>query len=124
MDNSGRDIRGLEDKGFFAALFDFSFTHFVTIKLIPVLYIIAMIGILFFALGFASRGFADGGVPALLGIVGGILFAFFGLLYARVILETLILLFRIESNTASLAHGGGARPGPPAPPPPMSPPTS
>lgn len=42
---SGQQSRSTEAKGFFGALFDFSFTHFVTPKIVKVVYILAMVGL-------------------------------------------------------------------------------
>ena len=67
-------------KGFFGALFDLSFTTFVTPMIIKVVYIIGLIGIGLGTLFFAVSGFLGGGSPGL-GIVTLVLSPLVGLLY-------------------------------------------
>jgi hypothetical protein len=104
------------DPGFFGALFDFSFKSFVTISIIKVLYVLALIGVVVGAVIFAITSITQGGggMGALLGIGGAILLLFFGTIYARVLLELIIVAFRIAENTSIMARGaaGPAGPGP------------
>ena len=67
-------------KGFFGALFDLSFTTFVTPMIIKVVYIIGLIGIGLGTLFFAVSGFLGGDSPGL-GIVTLVLSPLVGLLY-------------------------------------------
>lgn len=112
--------------GFFGALFDFSFTEFVTSKIITFIYALSVIGV---ALGYIVSvigGFAQGflaGVGAL--IVGGII-ALLILAYIRVALEFFMILFRIYENTRLMVnqgypHHNGAAPSPPPYQPPAQP---
>jgi hypothetical protein len=86
-------------KGFFGRLFDLSFTEFITPSIIKVIFIVgivlaALMSLLVFS-AFASQG---GGA-----IVAGIVFAplvfFVYVLFARVLSEVYLVLFRIEENT-------------------------
>jgi hypothetical protein len=86
-------------KGFFGRLFDLSFTEFVTPSIIKVIFIVgivlaALMSLLVFAT-FANQG---GGA-----IVAGNVFAplvfFVYVLFARVLSEVYLVLFRIEENT-------------------------
>jgi hypothetical protein len=90
--------------GFFSALFDFSFSTFVTTRIIKVLYILSIVlaGLaalgLFFSLAFQGVGGVIGGI-----IVAPLLFLFYVIL-ARVWMEIIIVLFRIAENTFEIAR--------------------
>ena len=111
-DTSGR-------KGFFAALFDLSFRHFVTGRVVSFLYVVSLIFAVLNAL------FSAGYISVLLGaflsavagssamgwIVGVILFLIsaplfllVSIVYVRVLLEIVVVLFRISDNTAETAR--------------------
>jgi hypothetical protein len=131
----------MEEKGFFGSLFDISFSSFITTKIIKVLYVLSLILIGLFALGFVVAAFSSSAGE---GIVVLVIFAPLGALlyaiYTRVVLEVLIAIFRImESNfelvrlqRAALADaapplppsgpGPAAAPLPPDPLPPSTPP--
>lgn len=153
------------EQGFFKSLFDFSFSSFVTPKLVRVLYILSLIGIALMyviiaiaifgsgSTGFDSETFettssnnAGWGVAWLL--VGGPILALIYAVFARVVYELMIVVFRIyetvcdELALLKQAHPEAAAaleaqtqqhtqqqpqaayqqpPGPPAPPPPGPP---
>ncbi len=105
----------LESKGFFAALFDFGFTSFITLKFIRVIYTVLVIaacivGLVVFA-GLANRG----GVGVLLGLIFGPLVTLLYLVFARIWMETIALFFRIGENTTVMAAAASSQL-PPAPP--------
>ncbi len=113
------------EQGFLASLFDISFSSLVTTKVIKVLYVLSMIIIGIFALVFVVAAFSNsvaGGIIVLLVIapLAGLLY----LIYVRVLLELVIVIFRIMETNVELvslqraAAGGGSAP----PPPPSSPP--
>lgn len=106
------------DDGFFSSLFDFSFTSFITTKLIKVLYVLALIAVGVWALALLIAGLSRGGAAAFFSIVGAVLGFFFGVIYVRVLLELIIVVFRVGENTATMARalGGQAWPGGGAPP--------
>lgn len=86
-------------KGFSTRIFDLSFSEFVTPSLIKVIFVIGIIGaglmsVLVFV-AFASQG--GGSVVA--GIVVAPLIFFVYVLFARVLSELYLILFRIEENT-------------------------
>jgi hypothetical protein len=89
-----------EAKGFFASLFDLSFSSLITTKIIKVLYVITLVLIGLAYVAFTISAFdADSGVGALVLFIFGPLIALFYIVYARVFLEIVIALFRImESN--------------------------
>jgi hypothetical protein len=83
--------------GFFSRLFDVSMKTFITPSLIKVLFILGLIAISIFTLILVVAGTqADGGI---IFILLAPLYWFFGVLYLRVILEVIVVLFRIEENT-------------------------
>jgi hypothetical protein len=101
-------------KGFFGALFDFSFKEFVTTKLIKILYVLGMIGIIIGSLGMIFGGISQGGSAAFMGLIGGLLFFLLAMIWLRVSLELIIVIFRINENVARIA--GQEAEQPPAPP--------
>ena len=112
-----------QEPGFFGSLFDLSFTSFVTTKIVKVLYVIAMVIIGLYALAFVVFGFTNGGVEGVLALIGAAVFSLFGLIYARVLLEFVVVVFRIGEHTATMARSLSAGTPPSAPQVPWSPPT-
>jgi len=94
-----------QGKGFFAALIDTSFSEMVTPKIIRVLFIIGLIGIALGALaGIASALFAvaNTGVTALFSIIAVPIGAIIGVIFLRVYMELIILLFNIYDRLKSI----------------------
>ena len=93
----------MEARGFFAALFDFSFSEFLTPKIIKILYGIGLVLAAIGALVFIGAGFHRGvGAGVIFLIVSPLIF----LLYAlgvRIYLEILIVLFRIAGWVEEIA---------------------
>lgn len=93
--------------GFFVALFDFSFTDFVASKIIKFLYglsiVLIGIGILTFVI-FSFGVSPVAGILMLL-IVGPLIFIL-GVIYTRVLLEIIIVIFRIAEHTAKIEEQG------------------
>lgn len=86
-------------KGFFAALFDTTFTEFVIPKIIRILYIIGIIAAGLAALVMIISGFAQStgaGIVAL--ILSPVIFLVL-VIGCRIYLEVIIVLFRIAENT-------------------------
>ncbi|MGH8898302.1 MAG: DUF4282 domain-containing protein [Egibacteraceae bacterium] len=96
------------EKGFLTALFDFSFRSFVTARIVSVLYILATIVLGIYALVIVGFSLTSGGPRALIGLVLAPLFFLLGMMYVRVLLEALVVLHRIEGNTARIASVGPA----------------
>jgi hypothetical protein len=94
----------MEGKGFFAALFDMSFSEFITIKLIKVLYMLAIVGAGIGALVIVGGGLAtaEGAGKLLYLILAPVLFIVY-VIGARVWLELIIVIFKIAENTTKLA---------------------
>ena len=79
----------------FAAIFDFKFQKFATIKIVTVVYVLGIIGALYAAYTMATAD-EEGGF-----IVGALFFAFL-VLILRVILEFIVVQFRTAENTSRL----------------------
>jgi hypothetical protein len=98
------------DPAFWAGLFDFSFTRFITLKFIRVIYIIlvAMIGLVGLLLFFVSlaSGHGVGGVFVAFSVVP--LVTLFWIILARLTLEGIVVIFRIGENTTRIAESIGA----------------
>ena len=98
------------DGGFFASLFDFSFRSFITTRIIQVLYVLAIIAAGFWAVALLVAGLSQGGATAFFALVGAIIGFFLAIIYIRVLLELVIVIFRIGEHTESMAQslaGGG-----------------
>jgi uncharacterized membrane protein YccF (DUF307 family) len=132
-----------DGKGFFGSLFDLSFSSFITIRLVKVLYILTLIllalAYVVIAVAIFSGGdqeatsiSLDGTVQtsdddgnAVLGVLWLVIFGpllmFFYVLFYRVIFELIVVVFRIFENTRDqlALTRGAAEPGgaPPEPPP-------
>lgn len=95
----------MEVKGFFGSLFDFSFTEFITPRIIKLLFVLAIIisGIAALVMFFA--GIVQGGAGALLAIILVPPVFLLYVIMARVWLELIIVMFRIAGNTDKLVEG-------------------
>jgi hypothetical protein len=115
-----------EAKGFFASLFDLSFSSLITTKIIKVLYVLTLATIGLAYLAFTISAFAADSTAGLFVLfIGGPIMALVYIVYARVFLEIVIALFRImESNLQIADRLSDRQPAPasPATPPPPSPP--
>jgi hypothetical protein len=125
---AGRPEEGgleVEDRGFFGGLFDVSFSSLITPKVIKFVYVLSMVLIGLFALFLVGAAFSNsvaGGIVVLL-IVAPLL-ALLYLIYVRVLLELVIVIFRIMESNSELvqlqrgqsAGGSTPPPSPPAPP--------
>jgi hypothetical protein len=103
----------VSNKGFFATLFDFSFTSFVTLKFLRVIYAIAVVAIGLATLVWMGIIGSQGGIFVLLALVAGPLAGLLYLISVRVTFEVIAVLFRIGENTAVLAGQSSAPPSPP-----------
>lgn len=90
------------EKGFFASLFDLSFSDFITIRLIKVLYILAIAGSVLGGLILIISGFANGFGTGILFLLLSPLVVILYILMARIWLELVIVVFRIAENTSQL----------------------
>ncbi len=95
----------MEQKGFFQSLFDFSFTAFVTSKMIKFLYGLSIAGAGLVSLFLIARGFnASPGGGVFMLFIGAPLYFLLSVLFSRVLLEIVIVIFRISENIAEIAQ--------------------
>jgi hypothetical protein len=93
----------MEEKGFFGKLFDLSFSEFITISIIKVLYVIAIILSAIWALVVLISGFTRGVGSAIAGIILAPIVFFISVLLARIWMEVIMVLFKIAENTGKMA---------------------
>ena len=86
-------------KGFFGRLFDLSFTEFVTPSIIKVIFIVGIVLAALMSLAVFAAFASQGGGAVVAGIVFAPLVFFVYVLFARVLSEVYLILFRIEENT-------------------------
>lgn len=94
----------MEQKGFFATLFDLSFSQFITTRIIKVLFVIAIILSGIAALALLIGGIAGGGGGAFLSIIVAPILFLLCVLMARIWLELILILFRISDNIDKLVE--------------------
>lgn len=105
---------GTASGGFFGALFDMSFTKYITITWAKVIYILWLIGVgltwLFGSYGFGSisgantyRGEFDG-AAFLFALIVGIVPALLQVIAGRMLLEFVVAIIRTEMNTRALVE--------------------
>jgi hypothetical protein len=87
----------------FSAIFDFSFTEFISIDLIRVLYVFAFIVAGLAMVGTIFAGFANSIWWGLGSIIMAPVVFFIIIFIARIGLEILVVLFRIAENTRETA---------------------
>ena len=97
-------------KGFFASLFDTSFSSLITPRIIKVLYVIILVVIGLFTLFGIISGIANGGGSAVAAIIIVPILALLYVIFARVYLEIIIVLFKIGDNTAQMVKLAGGTP--------------
>ena len=92
-----------EDTSFFQALFDLSFSTFITLKFIKTIYIIGLILGALVQLGFAFSGASNGGQLGLR-LFGAVIGWFIWTVIFRVWLEIIAAVFRIAENTSLMVR--------------------
>ena len=105
-------------RGFMSSLFDFSFTSFVTTKIIKVLYVLITILVVLSWLGYSVIAFqASAALGALVFVVIGPLFGLIVLAFWRLVLESFVVVFRIAEDLRAVRERGDRAsrlcPGPP-----------
>ncbi|MFB3923172.1 MAG: DUF4282 domain-containing protein [Terriglobia bacterium] len=96
-----------EGAGFFASLFDFSFTEFITTKLIKFLYGLGMLLGAVMALALIITGFAQSVITGILFLILSPVIFLLYVVGARVWLEIVIVIFRISEHTENIAKNTG-----------------
>ena len=99
----------MQQKGFFGSLFDVSFKSLAMTKIIRVLYILILIAFAFGLLGIVVSAANAGGGEAVAILIFGPLLLLLYLMYIRLALEALIVIFNIGQNSAELVRLQGGR---------------
>jgi hypothetical protein len=95
-------------RGFLSALFDFSFTSFVTARIIRVLYVLIFILALLTALVYTIVAFRlSAGFGLLTLVIGDPLFIIIVMAFWRIVLESFVVRFRIAEDVRALRERGG-----------------
>jgi len=95
-------------RGFLGALFDFSFTSFVTPRIIKVLYVLILILTVIGALVYTIFAFSASKVFGFLTlIIGDPLFIIIVMAFWRLVLESFVVVFRIAEDIRALRERGG-----------------
>ena len=103
----GAPQQAADSKGFFRALFDFSFTSFVTTKIIKVLYVLILVLAALTALVYTIIAFkVSAGFGILTLVIGDPLFIIIVMAFWRLVLEAFIVVFRISEDIRALRERG------------------
>jgi hypothetical protein len=99
----------MQAKGFFGSLFDYSFSSFITPKIIKVLYVLTTIVVALWTLVLILSAFRASSTLGVLALfIGGPLFFVISMIYVRVGLELLIAFFRIHEDVQEINGRGTA----------------
>lgn len=99
-----------EPKGFLGALFDFSFTSFVTPKVVKVLYVLIVVVVGLSALGFALSVLATSvGLGLIVLLVGAPLYFLVVTALYRITLEFFMVVFRMAQDIRAIRERGDFR---------------
>lgn len=89
--------------GFLGSLFDFTFSEFITIRLVRVIYVLGLIMVGVAAVLILGQGFSLGFFVGLFSIVLAALVFLLSAMYLRVGLEVLVVVFKIAENVTKIA---------------------
>ena len=98
-----------QEKGFFGSLFDVSFQSLALRKIIKALYILVLIAFALALLAIVVSAANAGGSEAIFILIFGPLTLLLYLMWIRLGLEALIVLFNISANTAEMVRLQGGR---------------
>ncbi len=93
-----------EKTGFLGSLFDFSFSEFVTTRVIKTLFVVAIVLVGLGTIGLVISGFSKSAVAGVFMLLLSPLFFLLYVLFARIWLELIIVMFRIAENTSRLVE--------------------
>ena len=98
----GPPRQAADSKSFFGALFDFSFTSFVTTSIIKVLYILILILVGLATLIYVILAFSASPGLGLLTLVLSVPFVIIVMAFWRLVLEAFVVIFRIAEDVHAL----------------------
>ena len=99
--------------GFFGGLFDFSFSQFVTVKVVKVVYFLLILFSAIFVLTMIVSSFAQSGGAGVISLILSPIVFLLSVLCARIWMELVVVLFRIGENTTRLVELGKDKTQPP-----------
>lgn len=91
-----------QDQGFLASLYEFSFRHFITVRIVPVLFGIGLVGAVIATIGVIVAGFQSSIGVGILALILSPLVFLLASIAVRVYMELIIVYFRIAENTTSI----------------------
>jgi len=91
------------------ALFDLSFSTFITAKIVKVLFVLSVVLAAISALFLLAGGFRGGFGTAVLALIAAPLLFVFYVIMARVACELIMVVFNIAENTSRLVEQGEER---------------
>jgi hypothetical protein len=95
-----------EERNFFAGLFDFSFTQFLTRRLVKLLYILAILCGGVAVVACVVLGMQQSPAQGLTALVEGIAALFGGILVVRLLLELVLIILRIADGIERATRSG------------------
>jgi len=99
-----------KEKGFWAALFDFSFESFALPRLVPILYIIGVVFLVLVILFYLVLAFSGNiWLGFLMLIIGAPALFFVGILSWRVWLEVMLILFQLREDLLEIKKAKGEK---------------
>ena len=101
-------MEGQTNGSFVSMLFDFSFTEFITTKLIKVLYMIGILLVGLWCMVLLLSSFTQGAAAGVLALLISPIAFIFGVAVLRVQLELVMVVFRIADNTTAMAEAHAA----------------
>jgi len=93
-----------EKTSFLGSLFDFSFSEFVTTRVIKTLFVVAIVMVGLGTIGLIISGFSKSATMGVFMLLLSPLFFLLYVLFARIWLELIIVMFRIAENTGRLVE--------------------
>jgi ABC-type proline/glycine betaine transport system permease subunit len=106
MGGAMSSAQAADARGFFAALFDFSFTSFVTVKIIKVLYVLITVVVTLFWLGYSVIAFKASPGGGVVVLILGALFSIVVLAFWRLVLEAFVVVFRMAEDLRAVRERG------------------
>ncbi|MEA1927489.1 MAG: DUF4282 domain-containing protein [Candidatus Auribacterota bacterium] len=98
----------MQDKGFLGIIFDFSFTEFVTTRVIKVLLGLAMVVNFILTIAMIIGAWQAGWLGGVVVLILSPLIFLIMMLFSRIYLELIIVIFRIAENLIAIREKLGA----------------
>ena len=89
---------GQPRKGFFGALFDFGFEHFITPIIVKIVYVLALVGLVLGWLIFLVTGFAQDAAYGVVVLILGPVVVILYLAFIRITLEFYLAIVRMSQD--------------------------